>query len=306
MDFGFLYRPETTAALEELYGKAHTDNCRACVKLFKNFKLNDAERRAVESAHHNIFPLWPHVSPCLQACREVKRWNNMEQRVFRQTSYDHSLTLPVVAAHVFKGTAGLSADDSQYGARKALIHDIGEGLMGDVLKPVKDHPLLKDLYKAVETELTERVLSGIKDIGEELRLIFAEDLTRRGKLFSAVEHADYLLYADAELNANCPHKNIIAAVFRNSGSKLKTTATDSPAISKLLSDRADGMKQLMADHPPETDTHSARVEIKPEYLELMLNAAVKLFNRYAEKHGGAIPDHISRQLLTFYRGYNPA
>lgn len=311
--FEFLYRPETTGHLERLLSQAHRENCAACQEFFDNFKdnfqLNEAERRAVETTHRSVFQFWPSIAIPLQACAEINRWSSLHKRVFRQTSYDHGLTITPLAVFVAQGTPSLKVNDIAWMAQKAIIHDLGESIMGDVLKPVKEHRRLKYLYNTVEEDLSKWVLEKIPTIGNELYRIFAEEHTPRGQLFSAVENLDYIGYLYAEYIANSPHTDVIAIKLRNTLTRLRNLKVESPAIDLFLGERMDTMQRLMNAYPPESNTSAADSiegeKITPRDLELMLNAAVYIFNDYAKANGGAIPDLINTKLLAFYKGFNP-
>lgn len=306
MLFSWLYRPETTGALEKLYSQPHQQNCQACAELFKNLSLSNDEQAALATTHRCLFNLWPHIAPHLQSLRQIKRWNQVNDRKFHQTSYDHSLTLPVLAAFIFGDTQGMTPADVSYGVIRASIHDIGEGTTGDVLYPVKKHILIKDLYPEIEDEITRKVLLAIEGLGEELWRVYAEDLTPRANIFSAVESVDYILYSYEELEAGCQNKDNISNIFGNGLEALDGMVFNSRAVAKLLAERMNKMNSLRQAYPIQTTKYFFKEEVTSRYLELILNTCNRLLKTYADNHASQLPPEIQRQLLALYRGFNHA
>jgi len=98
--------------------------------------------------------------------------------------------------------------------RKALIHDLEESITGDILYPIKNedkefsHVIKAIIGNIVDRELFEELPRHIREMYERL-WHESKDESREGKLISAMDKLEILLYADSEISLGNHSLNII-------------------------------------------------------------------------------------------------
>ena len=80
----------------------------------------------------------------------------------------------------------------------ALLHDLGEGMIGDVAYRVKQDERVKEGLRAIEQEMVEDILMSVPEfLRDKLRMAYrvVDSDTMEGRFFNAVERLGYILYA---------------------------------------------------------------------------------------------------------------
>lgn len=80
----------------------------------------------------------------------------------------------------------------------SLLHDLGEGMIGDVAYRVKQDKRVKEGLRAIEQEMVEDILVSVPEFfRDRLRTAYhiVDSETIEGRFFNAVERLGYILYA---------------------------------------------------------------------------------------------------------------
>ena len=141
----------------------------------------------------------------LAGLHRVRRWGSYpratDERVDQHTLKTVTLTLFVL---LLERRYGRKDIDAFTVLAMALIHDWGEGSIGDVVWQVKRDPRVKQALQEIEGERLWEFLEGHlpDDIKQDLEILFGQldqNKTAEGRLFAAIEFLGYLSFAIYEV-----------------------------------------------------------------------------------------------------------
>lgn len=170
----------------------------------------------------------------LSGLNRVRRWgsypNATDERVDQHTLKTVTLALFVVLLERRYGRKDIDAFTI---LAMALIHDWGEGKIGDVQWHVKRDPRVKKALEEIEGELLWEFLEKYlpEDIKDDLELLFGkldQPTTVEGRLFAAIEQVGYMSYAIYEVEHE--GKPEFAQVFRDQYQNLENWAQEFESI----------------------------------------------------------------------------
>ncbi|MBI5221371.1 MAG: HD domain-containing protein [Candidatus Magasanikbacteria bacterium] len=170
----------------------------------------------------------------VQLLGNIERWKNYPQHT-PETVLEHTFkicTLGLLACLIEKKEQQTNIDFFKVMAA-LLVHDWGEGQVGDVTWSVKNDPRLKKIIEEIEKEKLNSFLTGflpeaiVADINKLIDV--QNDLSVAGNFFRAIERLGYVSYALQEIE-KYDRKEFVSGVLENQYDHLERAALQFPSI----------------------------------------------------------------------------
>lgn len=148
----------------------------------------------------------------------VTRWEGYSERTYFQSSLQHSYFLALLISFCLKIEAMHGRHLSPNLVAYALLHDLGEGVTGDVTYAFKSDPLVRDFFPIVEARQTRVLLEELAVFGPFFRETYSGNkfTEEEKRFFEAMERVDYLLYAITEFFIH-RHTDFVKVFYRQIG-----------------------------------------------------------------------------------------
>ena len=173
---------------------------------------------------------------------KVRRWGNYSglPDIARETTLEHTLSAVYLTAVMLAIEESDPAGQHQGKLNHArlllaaALHDIGEGVVGDVAFAVKQDPRVKQGLKEIERESSEEKF---RCLPHEARVVFRDayqvevEDSLHGRFFNAVERVGYMANAIPRFKAG---HNQYMETFENHLEPLRTLARDFVSVQVLL------------------------------------------------------------------------
>ncbi|MBU0898421.1 MAG: HD domain-containing protein [Nanoarchaeota archaeon] len=241
----------------------------------------------------NYLTLMTNFKNTLDRIDRVIRWEGYETRGYKQSSLEHSYLLALLAGKAIEieKENGILDFNSEKIILHCLVHDFGEGTVGDITYKFKSDPSIKHILPEIEKEETSVQLKKLEPLSDFLYNIFQLDTDSvEERFFNALERLDYMLYAVSEY-FYYDNKDFVK-VFVRQHKKLTDYGQEFISINKLyqpviplvenaLEENADYIKESKAEVEKTSSKHITRVS----------DALNKLLDECSESE---LPDDVLR------------
>lgn len=152
-----------------------------------------------KATFEEVVSLMDNLKKVIDRQKRVIRWGGYDSKYYNQSSFEHTYILTLLTGLCLKlerHCGGQFYNDLSI-MNWALVHDIGEGVTGDITYKFKNHPLIKDIYPIVEQEQTKITINGLGPMADFCMDVYSQQgLTKKEQEFThAMELLDYMLYA---------------------------------------------------------------------------------------------------------------